>query len=66
MPSSTEEKDVRDEIVDHLKKNERSMRWLSEKTKINYSSLYSMLKERTFKVSPENLKKINSVLKTSF
>ena len=59
-------KDVRDEVLDHLKAIERPLSWLSTKADINYSTVYSVLKQRTFKFSDENLHKINKVLGTNF
>jgi predicted transcriptional regulator len=59
-------KDVRDEILDHLKVIERPLSWLSTKADINYSTVYSVLRQRTFKFSDENLSKINNTLGTSF
>ena len=59
-------KDVRDEVLDHLKAIERPLSWLSTKADINYSTVYSVLKQRTFKFSEENLNKINNALGTNF
>jgi predicted transcriptional regulator len=59
-------KDVRDEVLDHLKAIERPLSWLSTKADINYSTVYSVLKQRTFKFSEENLSKINNALGTNF
>jgi hypothetical protein len=59
-------KDVRVEVMNHLTTIERSMLWLANKADIKYPSLYSMLKEKTFNISEDNLKKINEVLGTSF
>lgn len=59
-------KDVRDEILDHLKVIERPLSWLATKSNINYATVYSVLRQRTFKFSEENLKKINNTLGTSF
>ena len=59
-------KDVRDEILDHLKVIERPLSWLSTKADINYSTVYSVLKQRTFKFSEENLTKINKAFGTNF
>lgn len=58
--------DIRDEILEHLKKIERNLSWLATKSGINYSTLYSILRQRTFNFSDENLKKINSILETNF
>lgn len=59
-------KDVRDEIIEHLKSIERPLSWLATKSDINYATVYSVLRQRTFKFSEENLKKINDTLGTSF
>jgi lambda repressor-like predicted transcriptional regulator len=59
-------KDVRDEILDHLKEIERPLSWLSLKSGINYSTIYSVLRQRTFNFSEENMAKINNVLGTNF
>ena len=61
-----EKRDVRDDILYHLKAIERPLSWLSSKTEINYSTIYSVLRQRTFKFSQENLNKINKVLGTNF
>lgn len=58
--------DVRDLITEHLKNDDRSLMWLSEKTKIAYGTLYSCFTERRFSLNAENLQKINTVLGTSF
>lgn len=64
----TEEKikDVRDEIVEWLTNNERSLRWLSLKIEVNYNTMYSIFTQRIIALSDENLKRINSELKTKF
>jgi len=59
-------RDVRDDILAHLDNDDRSMVWLSEKTGINYNTLYSILKQRLIKLSAERLKLINHVLGTKF
>lgn len=59
-------RDVRDDILAHLDNDDRSMVWLSEKTGINYNTLYSILKQRLIKLSSERLKLINDVLGTKF
>lgn len=59
-------RDVRDDILAHLDNDDRSMVWLSEKTGINYNTLYSILKQRLIKLSAERLKLINDVLGTKF
>lgn len=58
--------DVRDEILEHLKIIERDMAWLARKTGIAYGTLYSCFTHRLFKLSQDNLDKINSVMGTNF
>lgn len=59
-------KDSRDLIMSHLKKDDRNLRWLSNKTKIPYSTLYFILvrKERT--LSDAKKQTINKTLQTDF
>lgn len=61
-----EEVDVRDLIKDHIEKDERDWAWLQRKTGIPYPTIYSCFVQRLFKVSDDNLKKINEVLGTEF
>ena len=69
-----EQLDVRDKIVAHLKNDDRSLRWMcgkiteayGEKNSIPYATLYSCLHQKLFKISEENLVKINTVLGTNF
>lgn len=61
-----EDKDVRDAVQEHLKQEERSLRWLSIKTGINYNTLYSKMVHRTAKLTEDNVTKINAVLNTTF
>lgn len=66
--------DVRDQILQHLKDDDRSLRWMyskitemyGDKENIPYATLYSCLHQRLFKVSDENLEKINKILGTDF
>ena len=58
--------DGRDLILDHLKEIERDLAWLSRKTDIPYGTLYSCFTHRLFKLSEDNLSKINEVLGTKF
>lgn len=60
------ETDNRDLILEHLKDVERDLAWLSRKTDIAYGTLYSCFTHRLFKISSDNLKKINGVLGTNF
>jgi len=61
-----EKKDVRDEILLHLKKIERPLAWLSKKTEIPYPTFYSVFRQKIFRLSDSNLEKINKVLETNF
>lgn len=58
--------DLRDEVEKLLKKDSRSLKWLSEKSGIKYSYIYSCFRQRLFMVNKKNLKKINNLLGTSF
>lgn len=58
--------DNRDLIVNHLEEIERPLAWLADKADIPYATVYSCFTQRLFKVSDENLKKINEVLGTRF
>jgi hypothetical protein len=59
--------DVRDEILAHLKEIQRPLAWITEEnTGIPYSAIYAMFKQKTYTVSEENLKKINTFLGTDF
>ena len=60
------EKDVRDDIIEHLNLIERRLSWLSTKTEIPYHTLYSVFKKKMFVLSDRNLAKINRVLETDF
>lgn len=64
------EVDVRDIIVDkiHLKLEEieRPLFWLAEKTGIKYNTLYTIMRQRTMKISDKYLPSINEVLGTDF
>ena len=60
------ETDNRDLILEHLKDIERDLAWLSRKTEIAYGTLYSCFTHRLFKISEDNLNKINTVLGSSF
>ena len=62
----TKKPDVRDEILEYLKSIERPMVWLATKADINYSTVYSVLRQRTFNFSEENINKINAALGTNF
>ena len=58
--------DVRDEILDFLKADDRPLKWLSKKTGIVYSTLYGCFVHRTFNLTQDNLNKINTALGTDF
>lgn len=66
--------DVRQQILDYLKDDDRSLLWLHDKiekavgenNKIPYGTLYSCLHQKLFKVSDENLRIINETLGTDF
>lgn len=58
--------DVREVIMTKMDDEGRQLTWLSDKTGINYNTLYSVLKRRIFDLSQENLNKINEVLQTDF
>jgi len=58
--------DVRDEILEHLKNDERTLHWLSKKVELNYATLYSCFVQKTFSLSQDNLDKINDTLQTDF
>lgn len=60
------EADNRQLIVEYLEEIERDLAWLGRKTGVPYGTLYSCFSQRLFKVSDENLKKINEVLGTNF
>ncbi len=64
--NEVQEVDNRDLIVAHLKEIERPLAWLSEKAEIPYATVYSCFTQKLFKVSDDNLKKINDVLNTNF
>lgn len=59
-------KDTRDVIIAHLKSDQRSLRWLSEKTGYKYSTLYSIFIQRLSKLSNDRLDTINFHLGTKF
>ncbi len=61
-----DKEDVRDDIMAYLSKEERSLLWLSNKTKINYNTMYSIFKQRLSMLSDEKLKIINKKLRTDF
>lgn len=58
--------DVRDIILDRMKKEGRVLTWLAKEADISYDTLYSCLKSKLFNLSEDNLAKINKALGTSF
>lgn len=58
--------DVRDEIMNHLKADKRSLAWLADETKLNYNTMYSIFSQKIIKLSADKLKKVNTVLGTKF
>lgn len=66
--------DVRDQILQYLKDDDRSLLWMHDKIKdrfgednrIPYGTLYSCLHQRLFKMSDDNLRIINETLGTDF
>lgn len=66
MSKTKEKQDVRDQILNEMERGGRKLTWLAEQTGINYNTLHSCLKHKTFDLSEENLKKINNVLETDF
>ncbi len=59
-------RDVRDEIIEYLEKEERGLAWLGRQASIPYSTIFANFKYRIFKLSDENLLKINNALGTDF
>lgn len=53
-------------VNEELKKQERNYRWLSKKTGIPYSTLYSIFVHKIFSASPEKVDLINKALNTNF
>lgn len=58
--------DVRTSIMAKMKSEGRSLKWLSEKTEINYNTIHSCLVRKLFSVSQDNLDKINKALEADF
>jgi len=56
--------DNRDSVQAKLVEMERDLAWLSRKAEIPYGTLYYCLIRKQFKISEENLSKINKVLNT--
>jgi lambda repressor-like predicted transcriptional regulator len=59
--------DVRDNIIAHLEKNERSLAWMVRQIEgANYHTMYSVLVQKKIKLSDLTLSKINKALQTKF
>ena len=59
--------DVRDNIIAHLEKNERSLAWMVRQIDgANYHTMYSVLVQKKIKLSDLTLSKINKALQTKF
>jgi len=59
--------DVRDNIIAHLQKNERSLAWMVRQIEgANYHTMYSVLVQKKIKLSDLTLSKINKALQTKF
>lgn len=58
--------DVRDKILEHLKEDDRTLKWVSDKTNQPYSSLYAIFIHKTVKLSKGRLDLINNLLGTKF
>ena len=58
--------DVRDTIMNKMEGEGRSLKWLSDKTEINYNTLHSCISRKLFTLSQENLDKINEALETDY
>lgn len=56
---------IRVKIINILIKKERNLRWLSLKTKLNYSTLYNFAHNKTSAVSYEILEKLCDFFKCS-
>lgn len=65
MPTK-EKLDVRDEIMNWLEANQRSLRWLSTQAGIKYGTMYSIFSQKTIMLSEEKLKCINTATKQKF
>ena len=49
-----------------LEEMERSLRWLSNKCDFNYNSFYAIMRQRTMRLTPAYLEKINELLLTDY
>lgn len=66
MAEITQPPTVKQKIAQHLKKEERDWSWLSRKTDIPYSTIYSIFVKDDFKLNQERLNLINHALNTNF
>ena len=53
-------------VKNWLKKNERSLRWLSIKADIPYGTMYKIFTQKQLKLSDDNRAKINTAIGTDF
>jgi hypothetical protein len=60
------ELDTRKQIYDEIINSGRKLRWVSNKTGINYNTLYSLLVHRRINLSDKNRKLLNDALKTDY
>lgn len=58
--------DARDLIKNKMEDEGRTLKWLSDKTEINYNTLHSCIYRKLFTLSQENLDLINEALGTDF
>lgn len=61
-----QEKDIRDDVLAHLKSDDRKLTWLSDKTSIPYSTLYSIFSKKERSLKEHHLNRINTVLGTQY
>lgn len=66
MNKTKSKRDVRDQIMDRMEGEGRTLTWLSRTTNIPYDTLYSCLKKKLFSLSEDNLESINEALGTDF
>lgn len=58
--------DVRDDIMEEIEKQERTVTWLSKKTGIPYTTMYNILKHKISSLDENQLRLINNILNTKF
>lgn len=61
-----ENEDVIEQIVQYLRKEERGIAWLRDKTGLDYNNLYAIFAQRTQGLTNSDRSVINKSLKTSF